>query len=97
MKKAALSLPRGFLEPLQPFAKTIRTVTIPDEANSVAGNRLAAIAQDIGYADAASVDSVSEGLREIADRALGARVLICGSLYLAGRVLAENRCPPPIS
>lgn len=89
--------PRGFLEPLQPFAKTIRTVTIPDEANSVAGNRLAAIAQDIGYADAASVDSVSEGLREIADRALGARVLICGSLYLAGRVLAENRCPPPIS
>lgn len=89
--------PRGFLSPLQPFAKTIRTVTIPDEANSVAGDRLAAIAQDVGFADAASVDAVSEGLREIADRALGARVLICGSLYLAGRVLAENRCPPPIS
>ncbi len=89
--------PRGFLAPLQPFAQAIRTVTIPDEANSVPGDRLAAIAQDIGFADAASVDSVSEGLRDIADRALGARVLICGSLYLAGRVLSENHCPPPIS
>jgi dihydrofolate synthase/folylpolyglutamate synthase len=58
---------------------------------------LAAIAQNVGFSDAASVDSVSEALRDFADRAMGARVLICGSLYLAGRVLSENRCPPPIS
>ncbi len=89
--------PRGFLAPLQPFAKAIRTVTIPEEANSIPADRLAAIAQDIGFANAASVDSVSEALRDFADQAMGARVLICGSLYLAGRVLTENRCPPPIS
>ena len=89
--------PRGFLAPLQPYAQVIRTVTIPEEANSVPGDRLAAIAQDVGFSDAASVDSVSEALRDFADRAMGARVLICGSLYLAGRVLSENRCPPPIS
>ncbi len=86
--------PRGFLAPLQPFATAIRTVIIPEEANSIPADRLAAIAQDVGFANAASVDSVFEGLRDVADQALGARVLICGSLYLAGRVLTENHCPP---
>jgi dihydrofolate synthase/folylpolyglutamate synthase len=34
--------------------------------------------------------SVAEALRSIAAKTPNARVLICGSLYLAGTVLREN-------
>ncbi|MEH6774494.1 MAG: bifunctional folylpolyglutamate synthase/dihydrofolate synthase, partial [Cereibacter changlensis] len=48
-----------------------------------------AAARDAGMA-AVSSASVAEALAAIAAEDTAARVLICGSLYLAGTVLREN-------
>jgi dihydrofolate synthase/folylpolyglutamate synthase len=52
---------------------------------------LASQARAAGMTDSAPADSVTEAVAALA-RSLGApsRILICGSLYLAGAVLAEN-------
>ena len=80
----------GFLAPLAGLAQRALTVAIPGEAASLDADSAAAAARRVGLA-ADACDSVREALR----RAAGsggptARVLICGSLYLAGAVLAEN-------
>ena len=84
---------RGFLAPLAPLVRSLRAVPVPDEqagrdpAASVADARALSI-------EAAPAATVEEALRSIlADGAAGGRpcrVLICGSLYLAGHVLREN-------
>jgi dihydrofolate synthase/folylpolyglutamate synthase len=53
----------------------------------MAPRRLAEAARAAGIADAREAPDVAAALRELdAPR----RVLVCGSLYLAGAVLAEN-------
>jgi len=68
----------------------VQAVAIPGEANSLAGDTLAAVARDVGLvaAPAASIGAALGTIIAAADRP--ARVLICGSLYLAGTVLTEN-------
>ncbi len=81
----------GFLRPLRPFARRVRTVPIAGEAAALDAETLAAIARHQGLpAEAAA--SVESALDELAGLSPGeaARVLICGSLYLAGRVLAAD-------
>jgi dihydrofolate synthase/folylpolyglutamate synthase len=79
--------PHGFLAPFAGLARDVRTVTIPGEANALPAEVLAAAAQQAGLP--------AEPVADL-DAALGpesraaTRVLICGSLYLAGKVLAEN-------
>jgi dihydrofolate synthase/folylpolyglutamate synthase len=63
----------------------VHTVPIGSHA-SFAPNELADIAGDLGF-PAEAHDSVEEAL---AATPKGARVLIFGSLYLAGEVLAAN-------
>jgi dihydrofolate synthase/folylpolyglutamate synthase len=80
----------GFIQPLKPYASAAVTVAIPGEAAAVAAGDLAAVAASVGLraTPAASVADALVSLREQIRRP--ARVLICGSLYLAGHVLAEN-------
>lgn len=88
--------PREFLGPLAPFVTAARTVAIPGEEASLTAEDTAAATRACGIADsaaAADVGSALESLKtqDLKGRADGpARVLICGSLYLAGTVLAEN-------
>jgi dihydrofolate synthase/folylpolyglutamate synthase len=81
----------GFLAPLAPFARALRAVTIPGEENAVPAAAIAAAARSLGI-DAAESPSVQEALRDIigARGQTPARVLISGSLHLAGVVLADN-------
>jgi len=79
--------PAGFLPPFRGLAERLVAVAIPGEANAKPAEELAAIAGALGLAAIAS-PSLAEAVAAAA--APGARVLICGSLYLAGRVLAEN-------
>ena len=77
--------PPGMLEPFKDLLARVHTVAIPDHA-SFAPSDLIEVAEELGFA-ADAHDSVEEALRAIpAD----ARVLIFGSLYLAGQVLAAN-------
>jgi len=77
--------PPAMLEPFAGLVERVHTVPIGSHA-SFAPNELADIAGDLGF-PAEAHDSVEEAL---AATPKGARVLIFGSLYLAGEVLAAN-------
>jgi len=78
----------GFLAPLAPFTEMLVAVTIPGEKNALPADAIAAAAHSVGIA-AHSASSIGESIRHLAGHRSG-RVLICGSLYFAGKVLAEN-------
>jgi dihydrofolate synthase / folylpolyglutamate synthase len=80
----------GFLAPLAPYAETLHALTIPGEENALPAARIAETARALGIA-AEETASVEAALRALVGRENEpARVLICGSLHLAGIVLAEN-------
>jgi dihydrofolate synthase/folylpolyglutamate synthase len=79
----------GFLAPLAPYARSLAAVTIPGEENPHPASEIMASARALGIA-AHEAPSVEAAIREIAATAQSARVLICGSLHLAGVVLAQN-------
>jgi dihydrofolate synthase / folylpolyglutamate synthase len=78
----------AFVAPFKGLVERVYTVPIPEEPNAFAAEDLAAIAAAEGF-EAHAAASVPAALRK-SRAALGgrpARVLICGSLYLAGNVL----------
>ncbi|MEP7130786.1 MAG: folylpolyglutamate synthase/dihydrofolate synthase family protein [Sphingomicrobium sp.] len=77
--------PPGMLQPFAGIAGHVLTVPIGDHASFAPGD-LAEIAAELGFA-ADPHDSVEEALATVPQEA---RVLIFGSLYLAGQVLAAN-------
>jgi dihydrofolate synthase/folylpolyglutamate synthase len=81
----------GFLGPLARHACSLHAVTIPGEENPHPAAQIVAAARSVGLA-ALEARSVEAALRDIIGwRGQGpGRVLICGSLHLAGVVLAEN-------
>jgi dihydrofolate synthase/folylpolyglutamate synthase len=83
--------PREFLAPLAPCASDLWAVPIGGHAG-LAPEAAAAAAREVGIA-ARPAAGVAQALASILAGAapnLPARVLICGSLYLAGAVLSEN-------
>ncbi|MCH7542652.1 MAG: bifunctional folylpolyglutamate synthase/dihydrofolate synthase [Proteobacteria bacterium] len=82
--------PAEFLAPLAPFVEAARCVAIPGEQASLGARQVTAAAVATGI-DAQASASIEDALTAIARRAAcPARVLISGSLYLAGAVLAAN-------
>jgi dihydrofolate synthase/folylpolyglutamate synthase len=79
----------AFLAPFPGRVDGVRAVTIPDEDAAAPAADLAATARTAGL-PAEPAASPAAALAEIAAQEPGARVLICGSLYLAGRILREN-------
>ena len=82
--------PVEFLTPLVPRSASLTAVAIPGEAASHTAAESAGFARQAGATQVAQADSVPAALDALAREADGApaRVLICGSLYLAGKVLA---------
>ena len=79
----------GYLSPLADIAETLTAVSIPDEINTIPAEQTAQEARKVGMtADVAS--SVKDAIVAIKSQSTQARILICGSLYLAGHVLREN-------
>ena len=79
----------GFLRPLAPVATSLTAVSIPGEAATLSAEQTAEIAAACDH-DAGTAADVAQAIGAIAARGPAARILICGSLYLAGRVLREN-------
>ena len=79
----------GYLRPLSAIAKTLHAVSIPNEANTLPAAVTAQAATDVGMV-AYEADSVQAAIQTITKSSPNARILICGSLYLAGAVLREN-------
>ncbi|MEL6450566.1 MAG: folylpolyglutamate synthase/dihydrofolate synthase family protein [Pseudomonadota bacterium] len=80
---------RGYLTPLAAVADALTAVSIPGEANTLPAADTAAAAADVGLT-ATSAPDAATALDLILAQNPHARVLICGSLYLAGVVLREN-------
>ncbi|MGH1576667.1 bifunctional folylpolyglutamate synthase/dihydrofolate synthase [Planktotalea sp.] len=79
----------AYMQPLAPHVTQLFAVDIPGEANTLSSEDTAKAASDAGM-QASNAKSVNEALETIAKTAPHARVLICGSLYLAGDVLRSN-------
>ena len=85
--------PADFLRPLAPLARRLVTVPIPDQAASAAPEDIAAAAHALGMAcetDAGVGEAVT---RLTTGTARPGRILVCGSLYLIGDVLARAGVP----
>jgi dihydrofolate synthase/folylpolyglutamate synthase len=79
----------GYMRPLAGHATRLHAVSIPGEKNTLPAEVTAEAAVKAGI-DATTAASVAEALATIAATSPEARVLICGSLYLAGSILREN-------
>ena len=84
--------PGEFLQAFSAFTPQVLALTIPGEQNAHSAAHIVARAKDVGLA-ARPMRSIISALKVAAD-VPHARVLICGSLYLAGDVLAKNGTPP---
>ena len=79
----------GYLRPLAQVAASLHAVAIPGETATLPAEDTAAAASAVGLPATVSA-SVAEALSDIVAKDPDARILICGSLYLAGSVLREN-------
>ena len=79
----------GYLAPLARVAQSLTAVSIPGETNTIPKEETARIAAGVGL-PAQMANSVEDALAAIAAAHQGSRILICGSLYLAGHVLRRN-------
>ncbi|HEY1710105.1 MAG TPA: folylpolyglutamate synthase/dihydrofolate synthase family protein [Rhizomicrobium sp.] len=85
----------GFLQAFRGLARHVVTVSIPGEAASLGAGELYDRARTAGL-DAAPAEDVSDAMLQLSAWARAhakeppPRILICGSLYLAGQILKEN-------
>ncbi|XOY57647.1 MAG: bifunctional folylpolyglutamate synthase/dihydrofolate synthase [Rhodobacterales bacterium] len=79
----------GYLRPLAGIAQSLTAVSIPGEANTIPAEDTARFAADVGL-PASTAASVQDAITAIRAAHPQARILICGSLYLAGHVMREN-------
>jgi len=89
----AVKDPKGFLRPLLPHIAAFRAVPIAADHAGLPAPALAAIARDLGLGGRAkAVSSLADAFAEILGRRPG-RVLVAGSLYLAGELLTAEGKP----
>jgi dihydrofolate synthase/folylpolyglutamate synthase len=85
----------GYLRSFNGLARHVVTVAIPGEQNSLGAGALYDVARRAGL-DAAPAEDLDDAMLQVTawtrldDQETPPRILICGSLYLAGKVLAEN-------
>lgn len=84
--------PQDFLEAFTTMAPKVLSLTIPGEENAHPARTIADAAISLGLA-ARPARSIGTALKQAAADG-PARVVICGSLYLGGHVLAKNGSPP---
>ncbi len=83
--------PASFLRHVAPFVRRLRAIPIKGEPLSRSSSEIAAAARQVGIADVAQADDEQAATASLAAGAApDVPVLICGSLYLCGRVLARN-------
>ncbi|MBF9042567.1 bifunctional folylpolyglutamate synthase/dihydrofolate synthase [Rhodobacterales bacterium HKCCE4037] len=79
----------GYMAPLKPYAASLTAVSIPGQTATLSAEETADAATRAGLT-ATTAPSVEAALAGIVARTPHARVLICGSLYLAGEILKTN-------
>ena len=80
---------QGYLRPLAGVSEHLTAIAIPGEQNTLPAKDTADAAKAVGFKTDIATDAVS-ALDQILDTCPNARVLICGSVYLAGHILREH-------
>lgn len=80
---------RGYMEPLARLAQSLTAVSIPGEKNTLSADETAAAAHAAGL-KTTTATTVQDAITAIVGHDPNARILICGSLYLAGHVIRAN-------
>ncbi len=83
---------KAFLEPLAAHAASITCTTIDNEEEMHTPETLAETAQHSGFQNIQAAHSPEEAIRTLKNAPPG-RILICGSLYLAGDILSASKSP----
>ncbi len=83
----------SFIEPFAGLAQRVVTIAIPDEPNAVPADQLAEIARSRNLS-AETATSLTKALGQASLTTPAPRILICGSLYLAGHVLSLHENKP---
>ncbi|MEL6336374.1 MAG: folylpolyglutamate synthase/dihydrofolate synthase family protein [Pseudomonadota bacterium] len=78
-----------FARPLAPLVRRAATLAIPGAPASLTADALSDRFREVGI-EATPAESLEEALAALGPLPAGSRVLICGSLYLAGAVLARH-------
>ncbi len=88
--------PVGFFQPFAGLARHVYTVPVPSSAAGRDPIELAAAAEAAGLTaePMADAEAALDTIAARTDFGGPPRILICGSLYLAGTVLAANGTPP---
>jgi dihydrofolate synthase / folylpolyglutamate synthase len=81
--------PGAFVANFKGIAERVITIAIPGEINTIAAEELASVAKQSGVSSAAAT-SLEKALEQAALLHPAPRIVICGSLYLAGHVLAAQ-------
>ena len=79
----------GYLSALAGVAQSLTAISIPGEANTLPADATATAAANAGL-PSGTAPSARAAIENIAAKDPTARILICGSLYLAGAILREN-------
>ncbi|MDD9727886.1 bifunctional folylpolyglutamate synthase/dihydrofolate synthase [Roseovarius sp. SK2] len=79
----------GYLSPLAGVAQSLTAISIPCEANTLPAEDTATAAANVGLPSGTAANARA-AIEDIAAKDPTARILICGSLYLAGAILREN-------
>lgn len=79
----------GYLSPMTAHVEKLVAVSIPGELNTLPAEDTAAAAQQAGILSETAVDVITAA-GDIAKTDPDARILICGSLYLAGNILRSH-------
>jgi len=88
--------PQNFLRPLAPLVRGLRAVTIPGLEASMSAEEAAEAASEVDIPSQPSIDIPTAIQDTVRAASRPARVLICGSLYLAGSVLALSEGATPV-
>ena len=83
----------SFIEPFAGLAQRVVTIAIPDEPNAIPADQLAEIARGRNLS-AETATSLTKALGQALLTTPAPRILICGSLYLAGYVLGLHENKP---
>ena len=85
--------PEDYLRPLAPFVRRLAAVAIPDQPASRAAAEVDSVARSLGM-DSETDTSVGAAVTRLSSDADNpGRILVCGSLYLVGDVLATAGVP----
>lgn len=84
--------PRAFLKPLLPYVETITLTQITNENSSFKPDDLESVARELGFKNIHKADNAEEAITQVnalyASKKTPARVVMAGSLFFMGNILA---------